>query len=124
MSTSPGRQPSDLLGFFDRLDQLVAASTIVVDRPRGQPHPRFPDVIYPLDYGHLAATSSGDGEGIDVFLGSTAGVGVCGVLLTADLVKRDVEIKVLIDCTEEEVTRTQRLLHDQLQIGGHLVRRP
>ena len=110
-------------GFFDHLDRLVAEAKITIDRPRGHRHPRFSDIIYPLDYGYLAGTHSGDGEGIDVFRGSANGSGVRGVLLTTDLGKRDVEIKVLIDCTEEEIDAAQRLLRDQFGIGGQLVRR-
>lgn len=89
-------------GFFAALADLVRHGEIV-DRPRGRAHPRIPDVVYPLDYGYLAGTTGGDGEGIDVFVGSAAGAGVVGVLLTADLAKRDAEIKVLVDCSPEEV---------------------
>lgn len=65
---------------------------------RGRSHPRYPDVVYPLDYGHLTDTTSADGAEVDVFVGRAGGRGVVGVLLTADLDKRDVEIKILLDC--------------------------
>ena len=54
--------------FWRALDALVAGSEIVIDRPRGSAHPRYPDVIYPLDYGYLAGTRAADGDGIDVRL--------------------------------------------------------
>nr|WP_249361993.1 inorganic pyrophosphatase [Gordonia araii] len=79
--------------------------------------------VYPLDYGYLAGTSSGDGEGIDLFVGTATNVGVTGVLLTADVVKRDTEIKLLLDCTEAEVDLIRSFLVNVLEIGGHLVRR-
>ncbi|MEV0081495.1 inorganic pyrophosphatase [Saccharopolyspora sp. NPDC050642] len=109
-------------GFFAALADLVRHGEIVVDRPRGRPHPRIPDVVYPLDYGYLAGTTGGDGEGIDVFVGSAAGAGVAGVLLTADLAKRDAEIKVLVDCSPEEVGMARDFVSGVLGIGGHLVR--
>ena len=55
--------------------------------------------------------------------GSTVGAGVVGFLVTADPGKRDVEVKVLIDCTAEEIERVRRLLDDVLGTGGLLVRR-
>ncbi len=37
--------------------------------------------------------------------------------------RRDVEVKVLIDCTADETERVRRLLDDVLGIGGLFVRR-
>ena len=45
-------------------DELVEKSKIVIDRPKGSAHPRFPDIIYQVDYGYLENTSSMDGAGI------------------------------------------------------------
>jgi inorganic pyrophosphatase len=42
-------------GFWSRLDELLATSRLVIDRPKGTRHPRYPEVIFPLDYGYLAA---------------------------------------------------------------------
>ena len=43
--------------------------TVLVDRPLGTPHPRFPDgEPYPVNYGFLPGTVSGDGRPIDVYL--------------------------------------------------------
>jgi len=52
--------------FWLALDQLVAASEIVIDRPKGSAHPRYRDFIYPADYGYLANTRAMDGGGLDV----------------------------------------------------------
>jgi len=86
--------------FWSALRSL-AAGKITVDRPRGSRHPRFPHVVYPLDYGYVEDTSSMDGGGIDVWRGS--GEGLTGIVVTVDLMKRDSEIKILIGCTPEEV---------------------
>ena len=58
------------MDFWDALDQLTADSEIVIDRPKGSAHPRFPNFIYPVDYGYLKGTASMDGGGIDVWLGT------------------------------------------------------
>jgi inorganic pyrophosphatase len=110
------------VGFFAALDELVGTSDVVLDRPCGSTHPRYPEVVYPLDYGHLGGTTSGDGEGVDVFVGTAVGAGVVGVLLTADVGKRDVEVKVLLDCTPAEAELARAFLL-ALGIGGELVKR-
>jgi inorganic pyrophosphatase len=88
--------------FWPDLDQLVAQHAIVVDRARGTAHPRYPDFVYPLDYGYLEGTRSMDGGGIDVWLGSLPERTVRGVIATVDLKKGDSEMKLLIGCTPEE----------------------
>lgn len=35
--------------FWDRLDALIQQSEIIIDRPRGTAHPRYPEYLYPLD---------------------------------------------------------------------------
>lgn len=52
--------------FWEALDVLLAGGEIVIDRPKGSAHPRYPHMIYPLDYGYLAGSASMDGGGIDV----------------------------------------------------------
>ena len=46
--------------FWRALDELVSNSEIVIDRPKGSAHPRFPDFIYRVDYGYLKNTASMD----------------------------------------------------------------
>ena len=90
--------------FWTHLDHLLESSQIVVDRPQGSAHPRYPDVIYPLDYGYLDNTSGGDGDGIDIWLGSLSGhETIIGAIATVDLSKRDAELKLLVNCTEAEI---------------------
>ena len=97
--------------FWDCLQKIVNESEIVVDRPKGTHHPRYPDApVYPLDYGYLEGTFSMDGEGIDCFLGSLSSSDVSGVLCTIDMLKKDSEIKVLIGCTDDEMC----VAHDHL----------
>ena len=89
--------------FWEGIDRLVEQSEIIIDRPKGSAHPRYPDYIYPLDYGYLKDTSSMDGGGIDVWVGSGERK-LDAIVCTVDLLKKDSEIKILIGCTEEEKT--------------------
>lgn len=109
--------------FFAALDRLVGGASLHIDRPRGSAHPRFPEVVYPVDYGYLEGTSGGDGEGVDLFRGTASGAGIVGIVLTADLTKRDVEVKILLDCSPDEVEAALHLLHERLRLNASLVRR-
>ena len=109
--------------FWCALDELVATSEIVIDRPGGTAHPRYPDYIYPLDYGYLKNTASMDGGGIDVWLGSAGDRHVNGVICTVDLMKRDSEIKVLIDCTPQEQKTALESHNETRFMKGILIRR-
>lgn len=96
----PERFNSEFWGYLER---LVESSEIIIDQPKGSQHSDYPDSIYPLDYGYLAGTTSADGSGIDVWVGSGDRKQTAGILVTVDLVKRDSEIKVLLGCDEDEM---------------------
>jgi len=109
--------------FWTLLDELVKQSSVVIDRPHNTAHPEWDNLIYPLDYGYLAGTTSSDGAGIDVWIGASGEKQVRGVICTVDLVKRDSEIKVLLGCTEDEM-HTVTSFHSQGgSMGCFLIRR-
>lgn len=108
--------------FWNALDKLVNNSEIIIDRPKGTAHPKYPDFIYGLDYGYLNNTSSMDGSGIDVWVGS-AEKKVNAVICTVDLMKRDSEIKILIGCTEEELKIVYETHNESENMKGVLIRR-
>jgi len=117
--------------FWQALDALLQApSTLVIDRPRGFRHPRFTDFVYPFDYGYLEGTTSADGEGLDVWLGAAASgkalaaCRVCGVIASIDLDKRDAELKLLLDCTADEMALIEKIYNRIDCIRGLLVIRP
>jgi inorganic pyrophosphatase len=110
--------------FWSRLASLVAGATVVVDRPKGTAHPTIPSLIYPLDYGYLSGTQSGDGHAIDVWIGSLRRRAITGVICTVDSSKRDVEVKVLLGCTPAEQKRILSIHNYRSgRQGGVLVRR-
>ncbi len=56
--------------FWEYIDKLVESSEIIIDRPKGSIHPRFKDIIYPVDYGYMKNTKSNDNNEIDIWVGS------------------------------------------------------
>lgn len=87
--------------FWEALDEIVINSLVIIDRPKGSAHPKFPEFVYPVDYGYLEGTSSVDGGGIDVWKG-TGTNGFDAILCVVDGIKKDTEIKLLFNCTPKE----------------------
>ena len=108
--------------FWRDLDQLAAASAVVIDRPKGSSHPRYPDFVYPLDYGYLEGTRSPDGGGVDVWVGSSPNRRVTGIVCSVDLEKRDVEVKLLLGCTPDEA-RQVLTIHNSGSQSAMLIER-
>ena len=108
--------------FWHALDRLVSESNLIIDRPKGSRHPKYPDFMYPVDYGYLEDTSSMDGGGIDVWKG-TSGNTVDAVVCTVDLKKRDSEIKIFIGCSEEEKQAVLACHNDSEYMKGMMIRR-
>lgn len=108
--------------FWNALDELVKSSDIVIDRPKGTTHPRFPDFVYKVDYGYLKETASMDGAGIDVWVG-TDEKKIDAIMCIVDLMKKDSEIKILIGCTEEEKQIIYQTHNETEYMKGILIRR-
>ena len=108
--------------FWKALDDLVFGSEIIIDRPKGTAHPKYPDFIYKVDYGYLKDTSSMDGGGIDVWVGSGEKK-VDAIMCIVDLLKKDSEIKILIGCTEEEKKIIYETHNHTAFMKGVLIRR-
>lgn len=88
--------------YWLKLDKLINTCNLKIDRAKGTTHPRYPSFVYPFDYGYLENTQSGDGSGIDVWLGTLSETKVTGVVCCVDLDKRDLEVKILLNCTSQE----------------------
>ncbi len=102
---------------------IIESGGITIDRPAGQPHPAFPEIIYPMDYGFVPGTRSSDGEPVDVFVG-TGGTGLQGAILTHDYRQKKREVKLLLDCSPKEVYTAHGFINfDRSLLEGVLVLR-
>lgn len=95
----------------------------IVERAAGTSHPAFATTIYPLDYGYLEGTRAGDGASVDAWRGSLKRTALTGLILTIDTLKRDIECKLLIGCTPQEID-TLVNFHNRGQQSGLLMTPP
>jgi inorganic pyrophosphatase len=104
-------------------EALIDRRGITIDRPRHHPHPRYPEIIYPLDYGYVNKTMGTDGQGLDVFVGTTE-VGLVGAILTTDHRQHDREVKLLYRCAPAEIYTAHGFINfDRQLLEGLLVLR-
>ena len=107
--------------FWQAIDELVSSGNIIIDRPKGSTHPKYPDCRYEVDYGYIENTTSMDGGGIDLWRGTLPDQRVNAIICTVDLMKKDSEIKLLIGCTKEEITTVYEFHNDSEFMKGILI---
>ncbi len=79
--------------FWQSLEMIIAKHKIIIDRPKGSAHPRYPEFIYPADYGYVEGLPSSDGSDLDIWKGTIKGTKITGLLCTTDQKKNDIELK-------------------------------
>ncbi|MCK5199462.1 MAG: hypothetical protein KAR21_13980 [Spirochaetales bacterium] len=97
--------------YWESLNKLVQRHKIIIDRRKGNAHPKYPEIIYPVDYGYLDKTTAIDGNGIDIFVGSLDSNIIQGIICTVDSLKNDTEIKIMYNCSENEIQSALALLN-------------
>ena len=98
LSRQSGMDPN--LKLEDWVGQTV---DVVIDRPMGTTHPRFPDFVYPINYGYIPGTMAPDGHPIDAYvLGAEYPIKRCSAMVIAVIRRRDdVEDKLVVALSGE-----------------------
>jgi inorganic pyrophosphatase len=100
--------------FWKELENLLNTSEIVVERTKNSAHPRFPDFIYPVDYGYVRGTKTMDGAELDIWVGTSPEKEINGILCTFDPLKKDAEIKIVFACTDQEIKSIYEKMNEVL----------
>jgi len=85
--------------------------TVTIDHPLGSRHPRRPDLVYPINYGFVPGTVSGDGMPLDAYLlGVDEAVAQAeGVVIAVIVRSDDVEDKLVVTPAGELYTAAQMM---------------
>lgn len=130
MTESPTFAPSDDLTPLLRRhlrwsdwESLIERNGIEFDRPLGSRHPRYPEIVYPIDYGFVRGTRGTDGDELDVFVG-TARSGLTAAIFTIDYRRGDRECKLIYNATPSEIYLVNGFINfDRKLMEGFLVLR-
>ena len=88
--------------FWQKVDTLYFSSKIIITYEKGEAHKDFKNMIYPVQYGTLVDLVDDQDLGISVFRGSRDSNRVDALILSSDVLKKDLEPKLLVGCTEDE----------------------
>lgn len=88
--------------FWQKIDMLLLSSDTVIDRKKNTTHPTYNNLVYPVDYGYLRDTMADSQEHISVYVGSKFNDMVEAIIVCADILKKDIEVKLVVGCTDEE----------------------
>lgn len=91
--------------FWQKVEALYLSSEVKIEHKKGDIHPQIKNLVYPVRYGRLTDTNRGNG--ISVYIG-TAGHSVTALVVAADILQKELDVKMLVGCTEEE---TEEVLH-------------
>lgn len=109
--------------FWQKIDTLYLSSKLEKIREKGEKHPEYGNLVYPVEYGRLKDTHTPDNEGIMVFKGSEKSNSVVAIIIAADILKKDLEAKLLVGCSQEEEDHILRFLNQTDYQKTILVRR-
>jgi inorganic pyrophosphatase len=71
-------------------DWLGRTVEVVIDRPLGTAHPKYPDLLMETNYGYVPGTLAPDGSEVDAYvLGASAALDRCEARVIAIIRRRD-----------------------------------
>ena len=109
---------------WDAWEGLIEERGVTIDRPANKPHPDYPSIIYPMDYGFVPGTIGSDGREVDVFQGKEESAGLVGLILSHDQRKGDREVNLLYNCSPREIYLAHGFINfDRSLLRGMLVMR-
>ncbi|MEG0176413.1 Inorganic pyrophosphatase [Anaerorhabdus sp.] len=97
--------------FWQKIDTLYLSNKLEILREKGAKHPDYSNLVYPVSYGRLKDTQASTTEGITVFKGSLKASNVQALIIAADILKKDLQTKLLLGCTAEEEEKVLRFLN-------------
>lgn len=108
--------------FWQKIDTLLLSSNLTVIRKKGDCHPTFKNLIYPVDYGWLDGDVA-DANHISVYMGKESRHIVTAVVIAADILEKTLDVKILAGCNEEETEAVLRYLNQTNYQKTVLIRR-
>ena len=97
--------------FWQKVDSLYITGGFTRTKKKGEVHDRFKNLIYPVDYGRVADLKGVSENGVSVYAGSGNRNTVSALVIAADILAKELDVKILAGCTEEEIDTVLRFLN-------------
>lgn len=95
--------------FWQKIDTLYLSGDLEIHRPKGSTHPVYSNLVYPVDYGYITDVTVD--ERICVYKGTSQTNQIGAMVVCIDILKKDIEVKFLLSCTEEETLEILRFVN-------------
>lgn len=94
--------------FWQKIDTLFLSSEFNLTKKKGETHDTFKNMVYPTDYGKIVANGE---AGISIYAGSNNRNKVTALIIAADILAKELDVKILCGCNEEEEDSILRFLN-------------
>ena len=110
--------------FGQKIDALMVSLDYVHKREINDEHPEYPNLVYPVKYGYLVDPDTDiKQKRIGVFSGSLSHSRVDAIVVCADILVKELDVKLLSGCNEDEVLKILEFLNQTAFQKTILVRR-
>lgn len=96
--------------FWQKIDTLYLSGDFKLAHKKGEKHPKNKSLVFPLDYGYVISLNGEQEESVGVYKG-TKNKKIEAVVVCADIIKKSLEVKILVGLTEEEEESLLRFLN-------------
>ena len=94
--------------FWQKVDTLFLSSGYTLKKKKGESHDSFKNLVYPTDYGRVNT----NGENVlSIYCGSGDRNKVTALVVAADILARELDVKILAGCNSEEEEEILRFLN-------------
>lgn len=97
--------------FWQKLDTLILSGSRERLAEAGEPSPDYPRLVYPTEYAKIGEVSENGGTPLYCFIGSQKEKRASALIVQADILERELLVKVLIGCTEDEIERIIKFIN-------------
>ena len=106
--------------FWQKIDTLFLSSEVNLTKKKGETHDIFKNMVYPTDYGKVQANGE---QGVSIYVGSGDYNKVTALVIAADILEKELDVKILAGCNEEEEDAVLRFLNQTDYQKTVLIRR-
>ena len=97
--------------FWQKVDSLFLSGTKTLMKKKGEHHDTYNNLVYPVDYSRIVDMKSPSAHGVAVYMGSGNRNSVTGLIVAADILEKELDVKLLAGCTDEEIEDVLRYLN-------------
>lgn len=109
--------------FWQKLDALYLSGDFKIIYRKGQVHPRFPELIFPCDYGHIETIKKENENAMSVRVLKGSGSSVDGLVVVANVLDKEIEPILLVGLTEQENDEVLEFLNYHEHLKTVVIRR-